>query len=128
VYLDHLILNVNDAAESVAFYEAVLGFVPEGMDGPFSVLRVDEGFTLQLAPWGTKGGEHLAFAMDAAAFDAAFARLRAKGIPYGDSYHAVGNGKGPGLEAGARGMGEAVYFFDPNKHLLEIRTYDRKTA
>lgn len=32
--------------------------------------------------------------------------------------------QGPGQEPGARGMGETVYFFDPNKHLLEIRTYD----
>ena len=128
MHLDHIIVNVNDAAESLAFYEAVLGFVPDGMDGPFSVLRVEEGFTMLLAPWGTKGGGHFAFAMDAATFDATFARLREKSIPFGDSYHVVGNGKGPGLELGAKGMGEAVYFFDPNKHLLEIRTYDRKTA
>ena len=41
-----------------------------------------------------------------------------------DSFHAVGNNVGPGDETGARGMGKAVYFFDPDKHLVEIRHYE----
>ena len=38
--IDHLILKVNDLEASVAFYRNVLGFVVEGRDGPFTVLRV----------------------------------------------------------------------------------------
>ena len=121
IALDHLILAVNDASASVAFYVRVLGLAHEGTRGPFEVLRVTPDFVLQLAPWGTKGGEHLAFALDAASFDAAFARIRSDGIPYGDSFHDVGNMKGPGVEGGARGDEPSLYFFDPNKHLLEIR-------
>ena len=121
IALDHLILHVNDAAASAAFYARVLGLAHEGQRGPFQVLRVTPDFVLQLAPWGTKGGEHLAFALDATDFDAAFARIRAEGIPYGDSFHAVGNMKGPGVEEGARGNAPSLYFFDPDKHLLEIR-------
>jgi catechol 2,3-dioxygenase-like lactoylglutathione lyase family enzyme len=124
VQLDHLILTVNDAAASVAFYERVLGFASEGERGPFSVVRVSEGLTLQMAPWGTQGGEHLAFAMTRAQFDQVFARVREDGIPYGDSFHAVGNNLGPGDEDGARGPGKAVYFHDPSKHLIEIRHYE----
>jgi catechol 2,3-dioxygenase-like lactoylglutathione lyase family enzyme len=122
--IDHVILKVNDARESVAFYERVLGFSGEGQDGPFSVVRVSDGFTLQLAPWGTEGGEHLAFSLTRAEFDVVFARLRDGGIPYGGSFHEVGARTGPGLENGARGPGPTVYFFDPNKHLLEIRHYE----
>jgi catechol 2,3-dioxygenase-like lactoylglutathione lyase family enzyme len=121
IQLDHLILVVNDPAASVAFYTRVLGLVHEGQRGPFEVLRVTPDFVLQLAPWGTKGGEHLAFALDAASFEAVFARLRAEGIRYGDSFHDVGNQKGPGVEAGARGDEPSLYFNDPNQHLLEIR-------
>jgi catechol 2,3-dioxygenase-like lactoylglutathione lyase family enzyme len=122
--LDHMIVVVNDATASVAFYERILGFRSEGQRGPFSVVRVTDRLTLQLAPWGTQGGTHLAFAMTRAEFDAAFARVRDAAIPYGDSFHTVGNGQGPGDEDGARGPGKAVYFFDPSKHLIEIRHYE----
>ena len=122
--IDHLILHINDVASSVDFYVNVLGFQLEGEDGPFTVIRVNEDFILQLAPWGTGGNEHLAFALSREAFDKAFARVKEKGIPYGDSYHSVGNNSGPGIETGARGPAPTLYMNDPNDHLIEIRTYD----
>ena len=122
--IDHIILNTNDLASSVDFYTNILGFKNEGQDGPFAIIRVSEDFTLQLAQWGTKGNEHYAFAMSRADFDAAFERIRANQIPYGDSFHSVGNNSGPGNETGARGPGPTVYMFDPNHHLIEIRTYE----
>lgn len=121
--IDHLILAVNDVPASVAFYRDILGFPDEGMDGPFTVLRVDDSFTLQLAPYGTDGGVHLAFELDAGEFERTFARLREAGVPFGGAFDTVGAGDGPGRETGARGMGDTVYFFDPSRHLLEIRTY-----
>ena len=123
IELDHIILAVNDLARSAAFYGQVLGLGDEGMRGPFALLRVSPGFVIQLAPWGTEGGQHLAFALSEAEFDAAFARIRAAGIPYGDRFDLVGNMQEPGDESGARGAGKALYFFDPDKHLLEIRRY-----
>jgi catechol 2,3-dioxygenase-like lactoylglutathione lyase family enzyme len=123
-HLDHLILKVNDAKASADFYGRILGFSCEGMDGPFTVIRVNDGLTLQLAPWGTTGGEHLAFALTRDEFDTTFARIRESGIDYGDSFQSVGNGKGPGVESGSRGAGKALYFFDPDKHLIEIRHYE----
>ena len=124
ITLDHLILAVNDKDESLAFYTTVLGLSYEGQQEPFSVVRVTPEFTLQLAPWGTGGNEHLAFAMSQAEFDETFARIREAAIPYGDSFHEVGNMRGPGEEAGSRGPGKAVYLFDPNHHLIEIRHYE----
>ncbi len=122
--IDHLILNVYEIASSVDFYVNILGFELEGEDGPFTVIRVNDDFTLQLAPWGTGGNEHLAFALSRSDFDNAFARVKAKGIPYGDSFHTVGANNGPGVESGARGPAPTLYVNDPNKHLIEIRTYD----
>lgn len=122
--LDHLILSVHRLEESIAFYERVLGFSYEGRRGPFAVLRVNEALVLQLAEWPTDGGRHLAFALEPAEFEAAFARVRGDGLPYGDAFDAVGNMKGPGREEGARGEAAALYFMDPSQHLLEIRCYD----
>lgn len=121
--LDHLILPVNDLGESGRFYSELLGWSPEAEQPPFSVLRVTSEFTVQLAPWGTKGGQHLAFAMTKEAFDATFARICDAGISYGDAFDSVGNMRGPGEENGARGPGASLYFLDPNSHLIEIRHY-----
>ena len=123
VTLDHLILTVNDRDESVGFYTGVMGFGHEGEDGPFSVIRVSVETTLQLAPWGTEGGDHLAFALSPEEFEVAFARIRSSGVAYGDTYHDAANMQGPGAENGARGTGASVYLMDPNGHLLEIRRY-----
>jgi catechol 2,3-dioxygenase-like lactoylglutathione lyase family enzyme len=122
--LDHLILAVNDRDETLAFYTEVLGLTYEGESPPFSVLRVTDRLTLQIAPWGSGGGEHLAFAMAKHEFEQAFSRVREAGIPYGDTFHEVGNMRGPGDEPGARGPGKALYFFDPSRHLIEIRHYE----
>jgi catechol 2,3-dioxygenase-like lactoylglutathione lyase family enzyme len=124
IELDHLILPVNDRAKSLEFYREILGLVREADDGPFSLLRVSPGCVLLLAQWGTKGGEHLAFSMSKSEFDGVFARVKARSIPYGDEFDKVGNMKGPGRERGARGMADTIYFFDPDKHLLEIRHYE----
>jgi catechol 2,3-dioxygenase-like lactoylglutathione lyase family enzyme len=124
IQLDHLILPVVDRDQSIEFFTTILGCTYEGRREPFSVIRITPELTLQLAPWGTEGGVHLAFALPRAEFDAAFDRVKAAGIPYGDSFHEVGNMQGPGDEDGSRGPGKAVYFFDPNQHLIEIRHYD----
>jgi len=121
--LDHLILVVNDKRASIDFYTRILGFTYEGDREPFAVIRVHTELTLQLAAWGTTGGMHLAFAMPRAEFDATFDRIRRAGIPYGDSFHDVGNMRGPGDEDGARGPGKAVYAFDPSEQLIEVRHY-----
>ncbi len=123
IQLDHMILNVNDRQASIDFYVGVLGLEYAGEREPFSVIRVTPEFTLQIAPWGTKGGEHLAFAMSRWEFDDLFRRVINKGIEYGDRFDKVGNMRGPGDEPGARGPGKALYFFDPNRHLIEIRHY-----
>lgn len=123
--LDHLILKVNDLAASVQFYADILGFATQGTDGPFTLVRAGPDCQLQLAPWGTPGFEHYAFAVSKAEFDGIFARIKAAGIAYGPTFDSVGTNIGPGEEAGARGRAPTLYFNDPNKHLIEIRTYER---
>jgi catechol 2,3-dioxygenase-like lactoylglutathione lyase family enzyme len=121
--LDHLILKVNDLDASVRFYVDVMGFTLVGQDGPFTVIKAGPDCQLQLAPWGTPGLEHYAFAVTPGDFEAIFARVRAAGLGYGPTFDAVGSNTGPGSEVGARGAAPTLYFNDPNRHLIEIRTY-----
>ncbi len=121
--LDHIILRVNDLDASIAFYTQILGFVLEGTDGPFTVVRVSHDFQIQMAPHGTPGFEHYAFAVSCEEFDDIFGRIKSAGVAYGPTFNTVGSNSGPGEESGARGLAPTLYFFDPNKHLLEIRWY-----
>ncbi|HET6268134.1 MAG TPA: VOC family protein [Acidobacteriota bacterium] len=122
--LDHLILKVNDLNASILFYTKILGFNYEGVDGPFTVIRVNPDFQLQLAPGGTAGNEHYAFAVSGSEFAEILERIKAAGIPYGPTFDSVGSNTGPGEELGAKGMAPTLYFNDPNNHLIEIRTYE----
>jgi catechol 2,3-dioxygenase-like lactoylglutathione lyase family enzyme len=121
--LDHIILKVNDLAASIAFYTHIMGFTSEGADGPFTVIRVAPEFQMQLAPWGTPGYEHYAFAVSETDFESIFERVKAAGIDYGPTFDSVGCNDGPGRESGAMGEAPTLYFSDPNKHLIEIRCY-----
>jgi catechol 2,3-dioxygenase-like lactoylglutathione lyase family enzyme len=80
--IDHIILKVNDLEASVSFYTAILGFSAQGMDGPFIVLKAGPDLQLQLAPWGTPGFEHYAFAVSKLDFEAIFTRIKAAHIAY----------------------------------------------
>ena len=83
---------------------------------------------MQLAPWGTPGFEHYAFAVSKTDFSNIFQRIKSAEIAYGPSFDSVGSSLGPGIEAGARGDAPTLYFNDPNKHLIEIRCYDPVVA
>lgn len=124
ITLDHVIVHVNNVEETVEFWNRIFGFESAGNSGPFTVLRISPDLTFQLAPWGTKGGAHYAFAVSRQEFEDIFGKLREYNIPYGDSFHSVGTQSGPGREDGARGMADSIYFNDPNGHLLEIRAYE----
>ena len=121
--IDHIILKVNDLEQSLGFYTHVMGFEDAGYRDPFAIVRVNPGFIIQLAPWGTDGYEHYAFSMSQAQFDAVFERIKDNELEYGDAFDKVGTNSGPGVEAGAKGDAPTLYVYDPNKHLIEIRSY-----
>lgn len=119
IALDHLILRVRRSAASVEFYTRTLGFVDEGRRGPFEALRVDAGLVLDLLEGDVRDTMHLAFRLGRGEFDAARQRLLDLGIAFGGGpFERDGRS---GLALGAAGMAEALYFYDPDGHNIEIR-------
>ena len=132
--LDHTIVPVKDREKSVEFYSRILGFEEVGEVGPFLAVRVNDTLNLdfgesqdfQLFHYNFSEGSrgiHYAFTMEQEEFEAAFSRIRESGIVYGDDPLEKANMKGPGMSLGSQGMGKAVYFEDPDGHVLEIKTY-----
>ena len=123
VILDHIILRVNDPTASARFYQEVLGFRHEGCAGPFEVVRVNESFTLDLTGEVPRDPVHLAFCLDRVSFDAVHRRLGERSIAFGSTpFDRKG---GPLVKSqGARGMADAWYFYDPDGHNLEVRSYE----
>lgn len=122
-YLDHTIVPVRDRQEAVEFYSRIFSFDDLGEVGPFLAVRVNDTLNLDFRQSNDFRSIHYAFAMEPDEFEAAFARVRESGIPYGDGPYDMENMKGPGMTTGAKGLGKAVYFKDPNGHVLEIKAY-----
>ncbi len=121
--LDHTIVPVRDRETSVEFYTRIFGFENLGEVGPFLAVRVNDTLNFDFRESDDFRSIHYAFAMDPGEFEAAFARIKDSGIPYGDNPREQENMKGPGMTTGAKGLGKAVYFKDPDGHVLEIKTY-----
>ena len=122
-FLDHTIGPVRSREEAVEFYTRIFGFEDLGEAGPFLAVRVNDTFNLDFRDVDQHESHHYAFAMEPNEFEAAFGRIKESGISYGDAPDGRHNMQGPGMTLGAKGMGKAVYFEDPNGHLLEIKTY-----
>ncbi|MEH6416180.1 VOC family protein [Pseudomonas sp. CGJS7] len=120
--IDHLILRVSDAQASIGFYRRYLDLSYEGRAEPFEVLRVNADSTLDLLNVAPKDPLHLAFRVDRERFEATRERLRTAGIAFGGGPFARDGRSQPQLGAG--GWAEALYFFDPDRHNIEIRTHE----
>jgi catechol 2,3-dioxygenase-like lactoylglutathione lyase family enzyme len=118
--LDHMILRVSNPTASIRFYEDLLGFKHEGRVGPFEVVRVSEGFPLDLLAEPPTMHLHLAFRVDPEHFERVMVQLRERRIPFGGN-HMDRSGSQPQPQYGARGLALACYFEDPDGHNLEIR-------
>ncbi len=121
--LDHTIVPAHDQDSSAEWFASVMGLESLGRMGPFSAVRVNESLVFDFRSSDDFRSIHYAFAMDPTEFEAAFGRIKDGGITYGDSPFDMANMQGPGMTAGAKGQGKAVYFKDPNGHVLEIKTY-----
>jgi catechol 2,3-dioxygenase-like lactoylglutathione lyase family enzyme len=118
VTLDHTIVWAGDKAATASFLAHVLGLEVGAQDGPFLPIALGNGVTLDVADApGPIASQHYAFALDDAAFDAAFSRLRAGGVRYwADPFHRRPD------DTYREGDVRGVYFADPAGHNMELLT------
>ena len=118
VQLDHTIVSARDSKASATFLAVILGLPPPTRFGPFQVVKLDNGVSLDFIDTDEAFiVEHYAFLISEAGFDEIFGRIRARDL----SYWADPGRSRPG-EINHRDGGRGVYFEDPDGHLLEILT------
>ena len=118
VQLDHTIVNSTDAEASARFLADMLGLPAPKPMGPFMAVQSDNGVSFDFATTdGAIVPQHYAFLVDDETWDAGYARVIERGLPYwADPYR-----HRPG-EIDVRGGGRRIYFEDPDGHFLEIFT------
>jgi catechol 2,3-dioxygenase-like lactoylglutathione lyase family enzyme len=123
--LDHIVLNVADIERSLTFYQGCLGLAAERVEGwragklPFPSVRVSPETLIDLvrAPAATDGPSnlnHFCVVTDEAELTSFSERLGRSSVPIET---------GPAVRSGARGDAVSIYFRDPDRNLIEVRTY-----
>ena len=117
VQLNHTIVAAHDKRESAAFLADVLGLQPPTTYGPFSVVQLDNGVSLDFMDEDTVHPRHYAFLVTEEEFDEVFGRVRARGLDFwADPFH-----QRPG-EINTHDGGRGLYWDHPDGHVLEIIT------
>jgi catechol 2,3-dioxygenase-like lactoylglutathione lyase family enzyme len=117
VQLNHTIVPAREPQVAATFLCEILGLPPPTRYGPFQVVTLANGVSLDYMRSDDIRWQHYAFLVDEAEFDQIFARIRARELPYwADPGHHQ-----PGTINHHDG-GRGVYFGDPNGHNLEILT------
>jgi extradiol dioxygenase family protein len=132
--MDHIVLNVEDEDEMIAFYAQVLRFTPERVreyragDAPFPSVRLNPDTIIDLFPqklWrrsdpagqGRANLNHFCITLSEVDWNSLTARLKARNIDIEE---------GPVQRWGAHGEGTSIYFRDPEGNQVEARYYRAK--
>ncbi|HXV00143.1 MAG TPA: VOC family protein [Caulobacteraceae bacterium] len=116
--LNHTIVWCKDHTASATFLAEMLGRPPPGRSGPFAVVELDNGVSLD---FHSRDGEithqHYAFLISEADFDAVLGRIRQRNLDYWADPARRRAG-----EINHNDGGRGVYFPDPDGHFLEVIT------
>lgn len=118
IELNHTIVPARDAHASATFLAEILGVSSPTRFGPFWAVTLANGVTLDFQDSDEDLAiEHYAFLVSEPEFDAIFARIRARRLPYwADPAHEQPS------KINHNDGGRGVYWNDPDGHYLEIIT------
>lgn len=117
VELNHTIVAATDRTASAAFLAELLGLDPPTTFGPFAVVQLDNGVSLDFLQEDPVQPRHYAFLVTETEFDGILGRIRARGLDHwADPFQ-----RRPG-EINTNDGGRGVYWHDPDGHVLEIIT------
>jgi len=118
IELNHTIIYAKNKQESAAFLADILGLDEPEPFGPFLVVKSANGVSLDfMTHSGSIDAQHYAFLVAEAEFDAAFGRIKERGLDYWADPAKKRRG-----EINKNDGGRGVYFHDPSGHFLEILT------
>ena len=118
VELNHTIVRCTDKEASARFLVELLGLEPPTRYGPFVVVQLANGVSLDYADdHGRPHPQHYAFLVSEEEFDQIHGRIVERGIRYwADPFHRVEG------EVNTNDGGRGLYWDDPDGHSLEIIT------
>jgi catechol 2,3-dioxygenase-like lactoylglutathione lyase family enzyme len=118
VRLNHTIVHARNKHASAAFLAEILGLPAPTTYGPFAVVELANGVSLDFADdAGTIRTQHYAFLVGEDDFDAVLGRIVERGVDYwADPYHRRPN------VVNTNDGGRGLYWSDPDGHNLEILT------
>lgn len=118
VQLNHTIVWCSDQEKSAGFLADILGRPAPTRFGPFHVVQVDNGVSLDFHQQSGKiAMQHYAFLIGEDDFDGIFERVKERGIAYW-----ADPGRERAGEIYRHNGGRGFYFLDPDGHLLEVLT------
>ena len=118
IQLNHTIVYARDKRESAAFLANMLGLPEPERFGPFLIVQVQNGVSLDFIDTeGPIARQHYAFLVSEDEWDAIFARIRARNLPYW-----ADPAKQRPQEHNTHDGGRGVYWEGPDGHFLEIIT------
>jgi len=117
--IDHIVVNVSDAARSVAWWQQILGAEPERLaeweagEVLFPSVRLNETTIIDLLEGERTGTnvDHVCVVVEGADLDV---------VAASSEFEVLGP---PAQLFGARGTGTALYVKDPDGNTVELRTY-----
>lgn len=118
VELDHTIVPAHDPQASAQFLAGILGLLVDPPVAQFTPVTLANGVSLDFLQRDDVNLHHYAFQLSREEFEAAFGRIRDRGITYYADPACRRPGEAYANVNGARG----AYFRDPNGHLMEILT------